>query len=134
MRNPSDRPSGPGKRPWPRQVRAPAALGFRGRMVEMYAIVWEFHVKAGHEREFERFYGPKGGWAAFFAKGKGFVSTELHRDTKQPRRYLTIDRWVAQQDYETFRDQHLEEYKEIDRQCERFTEKETPIGSFHSIE
>jgi hypothetical protein len=29
----------------------------------MHVIIWEFRVQAGREEEFERAYGPAGGWA-----------------------------------------------------------------------
>lgn len=99
----------------------------------VYVILWEYLVKPGHEEEFERIYGPDGDWARFFAKGKGYVSTELHRDVKESRRYATLDYWRSQAAYQAFRQEFMDEYRAIDQRCEDLTERETPLGSFLSV-
>src|SRR5207244_1248994 len=77
-----------------------------------YLIIWEFRVRAGMEALFEEVYGPQGDWARFFARGKGFVRTELNHDLKDSRRYLTLDFWVSREAYENFRRLHAPEYGE----------------------
>ena len=57
----------------------------------MYVIVWQFEVRPGCEREFERAYGADGDWAQFFRTGTGFVSVELLRDPRNPSAYSTIE-------------------------------------------
>lgn len=98
----------------------------------MHAIVWEFWAKAGQEAEFERVYGPEGAWARLFARGEGFLGTELLRDADQRGRYLTIDRWTSSAAFDAFRQRWAEEYRALDRQCEALRQRETPLGSFTS--
>jgi len=98
-----------------------------------YLIAWEFCPKAGAEKRFEEAYGPQGVWAAFFKRGEGFVATELNRDLKDPRRYLTLDLWVSRAAYDKFRADHLAEYQAIDAQCEALTEQETELGRFERL-
>ena len=96
----------------------------------MYLIIWEFRSAQGAEKEFEDHYGPQGVWARFFQAGEGYIRTELLHDTRDDHRYLTIDYWTSQQEYETFRNQHADEYKAINRRYESLTARETHVGSF----
>ncbi len=96
----------------------------------MQVIVWDFHVKSGCESEFERIYGPGGDWASLFARGEGFIGTELLRATDGLGRYLVIDHWASRSAFESFRDRFLTEYEVLDRKCEALTEHEEPVGTF----
>ena len=96
----------------------------------MYIIIWEFQPKRGFEKEFQAAYNADGVWAQFFKKGKGFVRTELFRDTSSETRFLTMDYWSSQETYEAFRAQHVSQYQVIDKQCESLIVRETHIGSF----
>ncbi len=97
-----------------------------------FVIFWEFHVKSGKRREFETIYGPDGTWAKFFRNGKGYIRTELLRDLKTPRRYLTLDVWTTRQAYLRFKKENLASYQVIDEKCISLTEGEALIGEFQS--
>ena len=99
----------------------------------MHVIMWEFQVKKGGEAEFARVYGPSGEWAQFFRRGQGYLGTELLRDTANPQRYVTIDRWTSSTAYEAFRAQWADEYAMLDQRCEALTERETPLGSLMPV-
>lgn len=99
----------------------------------LYVILWEFHIKSGSESRFEQVYGPEGDWARFFKQGEGYVATELIRDVKNPRRYVTMDYWVSRTAHESFRERWMDEYKRLDAQCESLTEREMPLGSFVAV-
>ena len=93
-------------------------------------IIWEFRVRQKKRRAFEKSYGPDGVWARFFRGGKGYIRTELVRDLKTPGRYLTLDYWTSKAAYEKFTATHVTKYKELDRECEPLTRRETRIGLF----
>ena len=95
-----------------------------------YLIIWEFRVRAGVERRFEEAYGPQGDWAQFFARGAGYVRTELNHDLKDSRRYVTLDFWVSREAYESFRREYTAEYKALDQEFEKMTEEELEVGKF----
>jgi len=95
-----------------------------------YLVIWQFRPRPGLEQAFEQAYGPRGPWARLFATVEGFVRTELNRDLKDPRRYLTLDLWTSQEAYESFRARHAAEYAAIDRECETLTAEETSVGEF----
>ncbi len=96
----------------------------------LYMILWEFHVKPGREKRFERVYSPEGDCARFFTQGKGYLGTELDRDLQRKGRYLTADYWTSQTAYESSREQRLADYRALDKQCAELTRRETALGKF----
>jgi heme-degrading monooxygenase HmoA len=98
----------------------------------MYVILWRFRPIVDRESDFESAYGPSGEWALLFRRGDGYLGTELLRRSDDPREYLTLDRWVSRDAYETFRDRFGSEYRRLDRRLEGLTEEETPLGTFEA--
>jgi|SRR5215470_12388080 len=98
-----------------------------------YLVVWEFHVRPAQRNRFEQVYGPAGDWVRFFAQDSSYLGSELTRDLKTPGRYLTLDFWISEQAYRTFRERHQAEYQAIDKRCEEMTERETALGEFARI-
>jgi len=98
-----------------------------------FVVVWEFRVRAGKGQEFEKIYGPDGVWAEFFRRGKGYIQTELIRDLKTPRRYLTIDVWTSREVYLRFKRKNRIEYQAIDERCGALREDEVKIGEFQGV-
>jgi heme-degrading monooxygenase HmoA len=99
----------------------------------MYVIIWEYQVKEEQLVAFEKIYASHGAWAELFRKEVGYLGTELLRDSNQPQRYITIDRWTSPEDYESFRSKWESEYARLDAQCEGLTEQETLLGKWESI-
>ena len=99
----------------------------------MYAILWEYIVKAGRETEFEQIYCSNGDWAQLFKQDEGYLGTDLLRDTEIPRRYITIDRWVSFAAFDSFKAKYHREYEAIETVCEHLTEHEGRIGAGNSI-
>lgn len=82
---------------------------------------------------FEKIYGSQGAWAELFRKEKGYLGTELLRDSTHPQRYITIDRWTSPEAYESFLSQWKSEYARLDARCEGLTAQETLLGKWESI-
>ena len=95
-----------------------------------FVVVWEFRVKSGKRREFERAYGPDGVWVKLFRRGKGYIRTDLIRDLKTPRRYLTLDLWTSREAYARFKKENRAEYRAIDERCASLTDAEVKVGEF----
>ena len=68
-----------------------------------------------------------------FKPAEGYLGTELNRDLKNPRRYLTLDFWECREAYERFREEHRAEYKGLDLRSEAMTETEKEIGAFARV-
>lgn len=95
-----------------------------------YLIIWEYRVRAGMEKRFEKAYGSDGDWAQLFIQDQSYMGTELIHNLKPARTYVTLDFWVSQAAYDEFREQHLAQYKALDEKCEPMTESEREIGRF----
>jgi len=98
-----------------------------------FVVIWEFQVRPGMEERFERACGADGVWAQFFRKDKAYIRTELIRDLKVARSYLTLDFWKSQEAYDAFRAQNAAEYKAIDAECENMTKSEREVGRYSRI-
>jgi heme-degrading monooxygenase HmoA len=99
----------------------------------MYAIIWEYLVKAEHAGEFEKIYSATGEWAKLFGKSRGYLGTELLSDERELHRYITIDRWSSRQEYESFLSEWKNQYQLLDGRCDGLTERQTLRGKWESI-
>ena len=98
-----------------------------------FTVLWEFQVRPGHRRAFEKAYGPDGDWVKLFRRGEGYLGTELIPDLETPLRYRTLDSWISRQKFRLFKEQNLAAYSVLDRRCARLTEREEFVGEFHSL-
>jgi heme-degrading monooxygenase HmoA len=96
----------------------------------MIEIVWEFVVKEEARGQFELAYGPGGAWSKLFARSPGFRGTTLLRDTKNPRRYLTIDFWETGAQREQALAERKAEYSSLDAALGDWTESRAEVGIF----
>jgi heme-degrading monooxygenase HmoA len=95
-----------------------------------YVMVWEFRVRQERAAEFIQKYGPEGAWARFFRGSAGYIKTELVRDVASDFRFLTLDYWQTEEEFNRFKQQHLAEYERLDKEFEGLTETETRLGAF----
>lgn len=100
---------------------------------QVFIVAWAFQVKPEHQRDFEWAYGSQGDWVRLFRTGDGYLKTELHREPENRGRYITLDFWRSQEQYEAFREQAHSAYREIDARCERLTENEELVGNFRDL-
>jgi len=96
----------------------------------MIEIVWEFVVKEEAQGQFELAYGPGGAWSKLFARCPGFRGTTLLRDTKNPRRYLSIDLWDTEAEREQMLAERKAEYSDLEAAFDEWTESRTEVGIF----
>jgi heme-degrading monooxygenase HmoA len=98
-----------------------------------YLIMWEFQVREGMEKHFERVYGCEGDWARLFVQDESYIRTELIHHFNNARSYVTLDFWTSQEAYDKFRKERLADYKALDESCEDLTDSEREIGTFVRI-
>lgn len=96
----------------------------------MIHIVWEFVVKEDAVEPFARAYAEDGDWARLFASYPGYRGTTLLRDSVNPRRFVTIDRWDSLRHRSDMLNDARDEYARLDAVCGRWTESEGEIGTF----
>ena len=59
----------------------------------MIAIVWQFEIRSGREKEFEDFYGAEGDWTAASRLSRSYLGSSFLRDQNRDSRYLVIEYW-----------------------------------------
>jgi heme-degrading monooxygenase HmoA len=99
----------------------------------MIEIVCEFVVKEEARGQFELAYGPGGAWSKLFAQCPGFRGTTVLRDTKDPRRYLTIDLWDTLAQREQMLAERKAEYSNLEAAFADWTESRTEVGIFRVL-
>ena len=99
----------------------------------MIEVVWEFVVKEEGRGQFELAYGPGGAWSNLFAKCPGFRGTTLMRDTKDPRRYLTVDLWDSEEQRLQMLADNKDEYADLESAFVEWTESRTELGAFRVL-
>jgi heme-degrading monooxygenase HmoA len=96
--------------------------------------VWfRYRVDPARAEEFEREYGPGGGWARFFAGAPGYVRTDLQRSLEEPGVYLLGDVWRSAEDHERFLAEHGEEYARRGREAENLYLAEERLGRYGEV-
>jgi quinol monooxygenase YgiN len=99
----------------------------------MIEVIWEFRVKPQHVAEFERDYSARGPWSMLFRSSPAYCGTRLVRDSEDHLRFLTIDTWDDFAAYENFRAERADQYGELDKSFERFTDSERLVGIFEVL-
>jgi len=100
----------------------------------MFVALWEYEVKPGCEKRFEKTYGPHGGWARLFRSDANYRDTRLLRDPSHLTIYLTLDFWNSGEAYEKFMAKHGEEYKALDTAGAKLTSNERRLGWYELVE
>lgn len=96
----------------------------------MFLILWEFEVKPGEERAFEKVSGPEGPWVELFQGDPNYRQTLLLKDPSRSRIYLTLDFWESENDYENFKKTNHDAYATLDKTTENLTVRERNLGCF----
>lgn len=110
-------------------VKSASQLSKRVRKEWGFLVIWQFQLREGMEKRFEKIYGPHGDWVRLFAQDNAYVRTELVRESDSAS-YLTLDFWTSEKAYDAFRKRQRTEYRSIDLKCEGMTESEREIGRF----
>jgi heme-degrading monooxygenase HmoA len=96
----------------------------------MFLILWEFEVKQGEEKAFEKAYGPEGPWVKLFRSDPKYLQTKLLKDPTLSGIYFTLDFWESESDYKLFKKTNQEAYAQIDKTTETLTVRELNLGCF----
>ena len=98
----------------------------------MFVRTWRYRVGRDAREAFERAYGPDGDWARIFARGTGYLGTELlgavDGGSEAELSYVTIDRWRERADWDAFLADHGEDYRALDRKLDPLTLEEEDLG------
>ena len=95
-----------------------------------FIAIWEYTVRPDQLGPFVEAYGPAGEWARLFRRASGYRGTELYRDREDPHRFVTVDFWLNEAAWSTFRRDFAREYTALDHRCEALTSQERCLGKF----
>jgi len=97
-----------------------------------YTVIWRYLVPGETREEFERAYGPEGGWARFFASADGYKKTRLLRDETLDGAYVVIDVWESGGHYRSFLEGNRDEYERRSREAEGLYTTEERLGALQA--
>jgi quinol monooxygenase YgiN len=95
-----------------------------------YIYLWAYEVSPELVDDFYELYGPEGAWVVLFRRAPGYLDTQLIVDRNQPGRFLTIDRWMSKEAFDSFRTKFDTDFAHLDRLGEELIESETMLGEF----
>ena len=93
-------------------------------------IVWEYEVALGDRAAFIQAYGPDGAWDRLFRQGEGYLGLELLEG--ENGRFVTLDRWRSEADFEAFMTACGQQYRSLDRQLANLSLGQRRLGAFVS--
>jgi len=100
----------------------------------MIAIVWQFEVKAGQGKEFERFYGADGEWTAANRHSRSYLGTSFLRDQTRPLWYLVIEYWSEMLVYEEHKAYQRDRFEVLGERRQELVESAEPLGIFTALD
>jgi heme-degrading monooxygenase HmoA len=100
----------------------------------MIAIMWQFDVRKGREREFERFYGADGAWTALNRHTRSYLGTSFLRDQNDPARYIVIEYWSEMLVYEEHRAYRSDAVASLEQTRMALVESVQPMGVFTALD
>jgi hypothetical protein len=100
----------------------------------MIAVVWQFDVRPGREREFERFYGVDGEWTAMNRHSRSYLGTSFLRDQNRATRYMLIEYWSEMLVYEEHKSYRRDQFASLDKQRQSLVISVEPLGLFTALD
>jgi len=100
----------------------------------MIAIMWQFDVKDGREKEFEKLYGVDGDWTALNRQTRSYLGTSFLRDLNQSSRYLVIEYWSEMIVYEQHRASRLAIIESIEKRRAELIDTAEPLGIYTALD
>ncbi len=100
----------------------------------MVAVVWQFEIRQGAEKEFERFYGADGEWTKVSRRSRSFLGSSFLRDIAVDTRYLLVEYWGEMVVYEKHLADFDDEMKSLEEQRQRFVERMETVGVFTALD
>ena len=100
----------------------------------MIALVWQFDVKAGHNEEFEAFYGANGPWTSLSRRSRSYLGSSFMRDLAISSRYLVIEYWSEMVVYERHHADFQPETEALEQRRAMLVDSAEPLGLFNALD
>lgn len=100
----------------------------------MIAVMWQFDVKQGREKQFEAFYGADGDWTALNRDTRSYLGSSFLRDQNHSSRFLLIEYWSEMLVYEQHRASRLAAIEMFDRRRAELVDAVEPLGIYTALD
>src|SRR5689334_5803823 len=100
----------------------------------MIAIMWQFEIKSGHQREFEELYGADGEWTAMNRQTRSYLGTSFLHDQNSPSRYVVIEYWSEMLVYEQHRSARSTAVTALEKRSATLVDSIEPLGVFTALD
>lgn len=100
----------------------------------MIAVVWQFDVKKGREKEFELLYGVDGDWTALNRQTRSYLGSSFLRDQNRSLRYLLVEYWSEMLVYEQHRTSRSAVIDSIEQRRAELVDAIEPIGIYSALD
>jgi quinol monooxygenase YgiN len=99
----------------------------------MIAIMWQFDVKQGREKEFEQLYGVDGDWTQINRQTRSYLGSSFLRDQSLPSRYIVVEYWSEMLVYEQHRVYRSDAVASLEQRSATLVESTQPLGVFTAL-
>ena len=100
----------------------------------MLAVVWNFQVQKGRERDFEELHGADGEWTAMSRKSRSFLGSSFLQDLTDSRRYVLVEYWSEMMIYEKHLADYSDDIEDLQKRRAEMVVETTPLGLFNAID
>ena len=100
----------------------------------MIAVMWQYEVKRGCEREFEDVFGADGEWTAINRHTRSYLGSSFLRDQNRSSRYILIEYWSEMVVYEQRRTYRSDAIKSLEQRRDRLIDAVEPMGIFTALD
>jgi hypothetical protein len=98
------------------------------------AVVWQFQVKPGKQKEFEKFYGADGEWTQLGRRSRSYLGSSFLRDQARDTSYLLIEYWSEMVVYERHRRDLVTDVRAIEERRDALCESILPLGIYTGLD
>src|SRR5215218_7887343 len=100
----------------------------------MIAIMWQFDVKAGRQKEFEQLYGVEGEWTVINRRTRSYLGSSFLHDQSRESRYIIVEYWSEMLVYEEHRASRAAAIVSLEERSAALVESMEPLGIFTALD
>jgi quinol monooxygenase YgiN len=100
----------------------------------MIAVMWQFDVKPGREKEVEQLYGADGDWTTLNRQTRSYLGSSFLRDQNRSTRYVLIEYWSEMLVYEQHRAARPALMESVEQRQAELLERVEPLGIYTALD
>jgi quinol monooxygenase YgiN len=100
----------------------------------MIAVMWQFDVKPGREKEVEQLYGADGDWTMLNRQTRSYLGSSFLRDQNRASRYVLIEYWSEMLVYEQHRASRPALMESVEQRQAELLERVEPLGIYSALD